>query len=87
MVKIEKEKYPSVRDFGTSNAKFYGYLYYNHKRKGTVWKYKDGRYCYNEDFDSKYHNCENRPAQIVSESLGSLKQLANNYYKYLEEMK
>lgn len=87
MVKIEKEKFSTTTDFGHSNAKFCGYLYYNHECKGTIWKYNSGGYCFNEDFNRKIHNKETRPTQVVSNTLSDLKELVNGYYEYMEGLK
>ena len=84
MVKIEKEKYPSVVDFGNSNAKFYGWAFYGFKRVGCVYKFNDGGYSFIEDFDRKRHNKETRPCSIISRNLKDLKEMINGYYQYME---
>lgn len=73
MIKIEKEKYPSTTEIGISNAKFYGYVINDYKRIGTVWKFNDGHYVMNEDFNRYVHSHNNRPVQVVAKTLKELK--------------
>lgn len=73
-VRIEKEKHSLVKDIqGTSNAKFYGWVFVDGKRVGTVWVFNDGRYAMNEDFNSRKHSRENRPIQLIANSISGLK--------------
>lgn len=58
---------------GRGNAEFYGYLYVNYKRVGIVWKFNDGSYLCNEDFNSRKHNLEKRPRQFKGNTLCDLK--------------
>lgn len=62
---------------GTGNADFYGYLFVNYQRVGTVWKFKDGHYVCNEDFNSHKHNLDNRPRQFKGNTLRELKDNIN----------
>lgn len=59
---------------GSSNAKFYGFGYADRKRIGTVWKFNDGYYVFNEDFNRRFHSRDNRPKQCKGRTLAVLKQ-------------
>lgn len=76
-IKFEKEKFSTVKDFGHSNAKFYGYCIIDGKRYGTTWKFNDGKYVVNQDFDRQVHNANNRPKQFVAETISELKAKLN----------
>lgn len=70
-IRIEKERYQTVSNFGHSSHTFYGYLMIDGKRKGTVWKDKtDKRYIFNEDFDRRSNR---RSYQVVSPTIAELK--------------
>lgn len=70
-IRIEKERYQTVSDFGHSSHTFYGYLILDGKRKGTVWKDKiDKRYIFNEDFDRRANR---RSYQVVAPTIAELK--------------
>lgn len=71
MIKIVKEKYPQ-KEIGHSNAKFYGYALTQCGRLGTVWKFNDGTYVMNEDFNSRRHNNDNRPLQVKGKTIKEL---------------
>lgn len=72
-IKFEKDKF-SASIPGTSNAVFYAYAIIDGKRRGTVWNFKDdGRYAFNEDFDRRKHDKENRPVQVVRPTLAELR--------------
>lgn len=58
----------------SSPARFYGFGYADGKRIGTVWKFNDGHYVFNEDFDRKVHSKDNRPKQCKGRTLAVLKQ-------------
>lgn len=82
-VKFEKEKFSTVKDFGHSNAKFYAYCIVDGKRYGTTWKFNDGKYVINQDFNTRIHSRENRPKQIVGNTLAELK---SNLYDAIHEI-
>lgn len=79
-IRIEKEKWQPVSNFGTSNAKFYGYCFVNGKRFGCVYKFKNddyinpGVYVCNQDFNPCVHSKDNRPLQIKGKTLGELRE-------------
>ena len=82
-VKFEKEKYPSTPEIGWSNAKFYAFCIVDGKRYGTTWRFNDGKYVINQDFDRRIHSRENRPKQIVGNTLAELK---SNLYDAIHEI-
>ena len=73
-IKFEKLSYPAPELPGKSNAKFYSYCMIDGKRFGTVWKFNDGNYVLNEDFDTRKHDKDNRPIQIVAPTLNALRE-------------
>ena len=79
-LKIQKEKYSTIQEIGTSNAKFYGYLILNGHRMGTVWKFNDGKYVFNEDFDRKVHSQFKRTSQVKGLTLSELKENVEDFY-------
>lgn len=72
-VRIEKERHHTISDFGYSNARFYGYCTIDGKRIGTVWRFNDGAYVMNEDFNSRVHTKDNRPKQYKATNIGALR--------------
>ena len=87
MIKIKKETNSTIQEVGSSSHKFYGYLFYNHKRMGTVWavkgNYVGSRYIFNEDFDRYRHSANTRPTQITADTLKDLKEEAQYHYEML----
>ena len=71
-VKIEKGRDYSPMP-GRGSSEFYGYAFVDGKRVGTVWKFRDGHYVMNEDFDTLRHSREKRPKQFSARRLADLK--------------
>ena len=71
-VKIEKGRDYSPMP-GRGNSQFYGYAFVDNKRVGTVWKFNDGHYVMNEDFNQLWHSREKRPKQFSARRLSDLK--------------
>lgn len=71
-VKIEKGRDYSPMP-GCGSSEFYGYAYVDNKRVGTVWKFRDGHYVMNEDFNNLWHSREKRPKQFSARRLSELK--------------
>ncbi len=74
-MKVTIKKTTNYNSFpaGSGNCKWHGFAYVVAKRLGTVWRFNDGSYICNEDFDIRRHSRENRPIQFNGNTLAALK--------------